>query len=151
FLQLGELGAEDQVLDLHLAARLLVAALDDDAGRVALVGIFHLWTELAGAKIELGADPGAAQARHHALVVGEAILVEDGDDHRAARGLGVELADQRKRSLQARYANGEARRRHRLAAETRHEPVVAPTATHRAEAHRASFFVFRLEQELNLE
>jgi hypothetical protein len=39
--------AEDQVLDLHLAFGLLVAALDDGAGRAALVGIFHLRAELA--------------------------------------------------------------------------------------------------------
>ena len=58
---LGELGAEDQVLDLHLAFGLLVAALDDDAGRVALVGVFHLRAELPTAEIELGADAGVAQ------------------------------------------------------------------------------------------
>src|SRR3990170_6961580 len=38
----GERGAKDQVLDLHLAVGLLVAALDDDARAAALVGIFHL-------------------------------------------------------------------------------------------------------------
>ena len=55
--------AEDQVLDLHLALRLLVAALDDGAGRAALVGVFHLLadTVLRIAEIELGADAGVAQ------------------------------------------------------------------------------------------
>ena len=51
-------GAQDQVLDLHFAFRLLVAALDDDAGAVALVGIFHLLADivLRIAEIQLGAD-----------------------------------------------------------------------------------------------
>src|SRR5437763_4606320 len=49
-------GAEDQVLDLHFAFGLLVAALDDGAGRATPVGIFHLRAELAGAEIEFGAD-----------------------------------------------------------------------------------------------
>src|SRR5262245_19346233 len=57
-------GALDQVLDLHLAARLLVAALDDDAGGTALVGIFELRPHAARAEIELGADAGGAQGAH---------------------------------------------------------------------------------------
>ena len=40
-------GAEDQVLDLHLALGLLVAALDHRARAAALVGVFHLRAELA--------------------------------------------------------------------------------------------------------
>ena len=40
-------------------------------------------------------------------------------------------------------------RRHRLAAEARDEPVVAPAAADRAEAHRAAFLVFGVEQEFN--
>src|SRR5689334_18401128 len=59
-LELGELGAEKEILDLHLAPLLLVRALDDDARGVALVGIFHLRAELARAEIELCADAGAA-------------------------------------------------------------------------------------------
>src|SRR4051812_47037482 len=56
------LGAFDQILDLHLAARLLVRALDDDAGRVAAVGILELVTHvLRVAEIELGADAVVAQ------------------------------------------------------------------------------------------
>ena len=61
--------------------------------------------------------PAPRSADDHALVVGDAIAVEHGDDHRAAAGLGVELADERERRLQARDADGESRRRHRLAAE----------------------------------
>src|SRR3954451_14936350 len=62
-------GAEDQVLDLHLALGLLVAALDHGARRAALIGIFHLRAEFAGAEIKLGANTGAAQRRDHFLVV----------------------------------------------------------------------------------
>ena len=139
--QARDLGAEDQVLDLHLALGLLVAALDDDAGRAALVGIFQLLAEIFRiAEIELGADAGVAQRRDHALVVGDAVAVEHRDHDRTGRGLGVELADQRERRLQARDADGEAGRRHRLAAEARHEAVVAPAAADRAEAHRAGLF-----------
>ena len=39
------------------------------------------------AEIELGADAGVAQPLHHALIVGDAVLVEHGDDHRAGLGL----------------------------------------------------------------
>ena len=46
FFQLGQLGADDQVLDRDLALGLFVGALDDDAGRVALVGVFDLRAEL---------------------------------------------------------------------------------------------------------
>src|SRR5262245_28434228 len=77
----GRPGAFDQVLDLHFAPRLLVAALDDDAGALALVGIFELRTHLAAAEIELGADAGRAQALHHALVIGDAVAVEHSHDH----------------------------------------------------------------------
>src|SRR5262245_3119825 len=57
----GGLGALDQILDLHLAPRLLVAALDDHAGTAAPIGIFHLRTHFSAAEIELGADAGFAQ------------------------------------------------------------------------------------------
>src|SRR5580704_3145378 len=60
FFQLGELGADDQVLDGDLALGLLVGALDDDARRVAPVGLFHLRAEFAGAEIKLGANAGVA-------------------------------------------------------------------------------------------
>jgi hypothetical protein len=57
----GELGADDQVLDLHLALLFLVAALDDDARAAAAVGVFHLRAELARAEKALGPDAGGAQ------------------------------------------------------------------------------------------
>src|SRR5216683_7178965 len=40
--------AFDQILDLDLAPRVLVGALDDDARRAALIGIFELRSHLAG-------------------------------------------------------------------------------------------------------
>ena len=57
-------GAEDQVLDLDLAARFLVAALNDGARRAALVGIFELRADivLRIAEIKLGADVRARAA-----------------------------------------------------------------------------------------
>src|SRR5580658_2888540 len=58
--QSGDLGTEHEVLDLHLALGLLVRTLDDDARRVALVGVFHLRPELALAEIELSADASSA-------------------------------------------------------------------------------------------
>ena len=54
--QPGDLGAENEILDLDLALLFLIAALDHDAGRTALVGVFHLRTKLAGAEIKLGAN-----------------------------------------------------------------------------------------------
>src|SRR5438132_10090784 len=52
-------GALDQILDLHLAARLFVRTLDDDAGRVAAVGIFQLVAHVLWiAEVKLGADVG---------------------------------------------------------------------------------------------
>ena len=103
------------------------------------------------AEIKLGADAGVAQRRDHLLVVGDAVAIEHGDDHRAGCGLcrracraGVQ------RRLQARHADGEAGRRHRLAAEARHQSVVAPAAADRAEAHRAAFLVLGFEQAVQL-
>ncbi len=84
------------------------------------------------------------------LIVGDAVAVEHRDQHRAGRRLVIELADQGQRGLQPRHADGEAGRRHRLAAEARHEAVVAPAAADRAEAHRAAFLVLGFEQQFNL-
>src|SRR4051794_27193762 len=54
----GRLGAFDQILDLHLAARFFIRALDDDARRVAPVGIFQLVAHVFGiAEIKLRAEP----------------------------------------------------------------------------------------------
>src|SRR4051794_23916632 len=54
--QPGDLGAEDEILDLDLALLFLIAALDHDTGGAALVGVFHLRAKLAGAEIKLGTD-----------------------------------------------------------------------------------------------
>ena len=43
-----------------------------------------------------------------------------------------------------------SRRRHRLAAKARDQPVITATATDRAEAHRAAFFVLGFEGEFYL-
>ena len=112
----------------------LVGALDDDAGRVAPIGIFHLRAEFAGAEIKLGADAGVTQRRDHLLVVGDAVLVEHGDDHRAGFGLGLDLAEMLQRGQQARHADGKSRRRHRLAAKARHKTIITPAAADRTEA-----------------
>src|SRR5580704_1367013 len=75
FFELGELGADDEVFDYDLWASgivLFVGALDDDARRVAAVGVFHLWAEFARTEIKLGADAGIAQRRNHLLIIGDA-------------------------------------------------------------------------------
>src|ERR1700747_3892516 len=72
------LGALDQVLDLHLAARLLVRALDDDAGRIAAVGIFELVAHILWiAEIKFRADTRVAQLRDELLIIGDAVAVEN--------------------------------------------------------------------------
>src|ERR1700738_5580163 len=51
----GGLGAVDQILDLHLAARLLVRTLNDHTRRIALVGLFELVAHvLRVAEIQFG-------------------------------------------------------------------------------------------------
>src|SRR3984885_915250 len=150
FFEFRQFGADDQVLDRDFAFGLLVGALNDDARRIAAVGIFYLRGEFAGAEIKLGANARAAQRRHHALIVGDAILVEDSDDDRAALGLGFNLANLFQRRGQARHADGKSRRRHRLAAKARDEAVVTSTAADRAEARRAVFAVGR-ECQFNFE
>src|SRR5215471_5828118 len=146
------LGALDQVLDLHLAARLLVAALDDHARRVAPVGIFQLVAHVLGvAEIELGADVCIAQAYNHLLIVRDAVAIEHGDDHGAEFGPRIELAEQRQRRLQPRYADREAGCRHDLAAETRDKTVIAPAAADGAEHDRLPLLVRYLREKLRLE
>ena len=134
FFQLRQLGADDQVLDRDLAFGFLVGALDDDAGRVALVGIFHLRAEFSGAEIKLGPDVRGTQFRDHVLVIGKALLVEHGDDDRAGLGFVVKLAEVLERRGEPRYADGKSGGRHRLAAKARHEAIVASAAADRAEA-----------------
>src|SRR5690606_13642946 len=77
----GEPRALHEVLDLHLAAGALVAALDDDAGAVAPVGILHLRLHAGAAEIHLGPDAGSAQRRHHPLVAAERLGVPVHDQH----------------------------------------------------------------------
>src|SRR5690606_17630034 len=96
----GRLRAFDQILDLHFAARLLVAALDDDARAVAPVRVFELVSKVAGiAEIKLGTDAGVTQALHHALIVADPLAVEHGNDDRSAQRLRIELAERGERGL----------------------------------------------------
>src|SRR5580704_607203 len=101
----------------HFAHRLLVGALDDDAGAAAAVGVFHLRAEFSGAEIKLGADAGLAQGRRHALIVGDAVLVEHGDDDGPGLRSGLDLAEMSEGSLEPGYADGEAGCGYRLSAE----------------------------------
>src|SRR3954463_4084594 len=145
------LRALDQILDLHLATRFFIRALDDDAGRIAAIGIFELVAHVLGiAEIELGADAGGSQRCDHLLIVGDAVAVEHGDDDGAEPGLRVELAEQRQRGLKPRHADRETGRRHGLAAEARDQAIVASAAADRAEAHRSALVVPGLEQQFDL-
>src|SRR5262245_58222832 len=67
----GQCCSQDQVLDLDFAARFLVAALNDGARRVPLVGVFELRPDIVFriAEIELGTDVRRAQGGHHALII----------------------------------------------------------------------------------
>src|SRR5882757_8787647 len=79
----GGLRALDQILDLDFTARLFVRALDDDAGRVAAVGVFELVAHVLGvAEIELGADFFAAQLRDHPLIISNTVTIEHGHHDR---------------------------------------------------------------------
>ena len=92
-----------------------------------------------------------AQRRDHLLVVGDAVAVEHGDDHGAELRPGVELAEHGQRGLQPRHADRETRSPAPVRPKPRHQPIITPAAADRAEAHRAAFFVFRLEQQFDLE
>src|SRR5258705_6381799 len=69
-LDVGQASAEDQILDLDFPVGLLVAALNDRAGRIAPVGVFHLLAEavLGISKIKLGANARAAEFCNHLLI-----------------------------------------------------------------------------------
>src|SRR5689334_14479310 len=64
-LDLAERGTESQILDLNLAARLLITALNDRAGRAAPVSIFELCPDIVFrvAQVKLGANVGRTQCR----------------------------------------------------------------------------------------
>src|SRR5690554_6477749 len=81
---LGKAHAFNEVLDLHFAIGALVAALDDNAGAAATVGIFHLRLHAGAAKIEFGTYACLAQVRYHLLVATETfdILVHDQHHYR---------------------------------------------------------------------
>src|SRR5262249_21682935 len=64
--------------------------------------------------------------------------------------LGRDLAEMLQRRHQPRHADGEAGRRHRLAAKTRDQSVVASTAADRAEANRFAVLTRDGERQLNL-
>ena len=126
-------GAEDQILDLHLALGLLVAALDDGARAAALVGIFHLRLHARGAEIKLGADVRGAKLLRHSLVVGHAVLVEDEHDDRALHGVALVLAEKLKAEEETRHADRDAGGRHLLAGEALDKAVIAAAAHHGAQ------------------
>ena len=148
-LQLGQFGSRDQIPDQHLALGLLVGTLNHRTRAAAAVGVAKLLTEVVvgTAKIKLGADAGVPQRRDQLLIVRRLAVAEHRDQHRPGRRLGVELADHCQRGLQPRHADGEAGRRNGLAAEARHQTVVAPAAADRAEANGAAFLVFGFEQK----
>src|SRR3984957_19981516 len=155
FLAIADVGqacAEDQILDLDFTLSPLVRPLDDGAGRIAPVGIFHLLAQamLGISQIKLGANAGAAQRRDHFLVTRD-LAAEHGDDDGAEFGFGVELAQHRECGLEPRNADGKSSRRYGLAAEARDETIIAPPATDRAETHGATFFVFGFERQFNFE
>src|SRR5262249_18680063 len=141
--QIGELGPDHEGLDLDLAFLLFVAALDDHARAPAPVGIFWLRPPSARPRIELRPQPCLPPEPHHPLVIVHAITVEDGHHHGTGLWPRLDLAEMRKRGGEARYPDGKAGRRHRLAAEAGHEPIVASAAADRAETHRPAVVILR--------
>src|SRR5215218_5480165 len=145
----GSPGAVDQVLDLDFAARLLVRSLNDHARGISPVRIFELVAHVLWiAEIQLRANVRVAQRCDHLLIIGNAIAIEHGHDNGPELRPGVELAQHRKRGLQPRHADGKARGRHRLAAKTRYQSIIASAATDRPEAHRTPLFVLGFERQL---
>ena len=92
-----------------------------------------------------------AQRRDHALIVGDALAVEDRDDDRAGLRSAVELAEMHQRGRKPRHADGESGRGHRLAAKARHETVISPAAADRAEAYWLAVVVRDRESQFDLE
>ena len=147
----GERGAEDQILDLHLAFRLLVAALDDDARRAAPIGIFHLRLHAGLAEIKLGADVRCAKRLRHLLIVGDAVAIEHEHDDGALRGARLEFAEALEAEQEPRHADGDAGGRNLLAGEALDQPVIAPAADDRAEPDGLTLLVLDRSGQLGLE
>ena len=143
----------DQVLDLHDAARLLVAALDDGERRVAAVGIFHLRLHAGIAEIELGRECRRCAARlDHRLVVADAVAVHDQHDHRPVGLAGsvslpsaASAACSRDTPMEKPVAGTSSLH------EAADQPVIAPAAADRAEHDRLALLVRDLERQLGLE
>src|SRR5262249_723998 len=140
----------DQVLDLHLAFRLLVAALDHHAGRAAPVGVFELRPHLARTEIKLGADAAIAQGRDHFLVIGDAFAVEHRDDDGAGLGLGLDLAEMLQRRHQSRHADRKSRPPPPLAPKPRHHSILTAVA-YRAQTNWSARVVLSLESQIHFE
>ena len=121
-------------------------------GAAALVGIFHLRLHAGAAEIDLGADARAARSWRPSP--GSAAIwslsITSTTTGPGARPDALDLAEHLQRREQARDADGEAGRRHRLAAEARDQTVIAPAAADRAEAHGAAVLVLHLEGQLGL-
>src|SRR3989337_2944531 len=103
----SERGAKDQVLDLHLAADLLVAALDDDARAAALVGIFHLRLHAVIAEIKLGTDIRLAKPLGHYLIVGQSVAVEHEHHDRPLDYACLIFAEALEAEQEPRHADGD--------------------------------------------
>src|SRR5215469_5303094 len=81
--------------------------------------------------------------------MGDGNVGKDGDDDRAGLRLGLDLAETLQSRHQPRYADGESRCRHRLAAKARNQPVVTAPTADGAEANRFAIFAFNGERQLN--
>src|SRR5262249_7097622 len=152
-----DLGAEDEIFDLNFTFCSFVTALNHHAWTAAPVGIFHLRSEFAVTQIELGTNLlsrrvlSVAQLHHQALIVGNGNVGKYRHHDRPRLGLALDLAEMLQRRHQPRHADGETRRRHRLAAKARDQSVVAPTGSNGAETHRSAGLVFDLERQIHFE
>ncbi len=147
----GKARAFDQILDGHLALRALVLALDDDTGRAALVGIFHLRTHAGFAEIHFGANTRSTQIACHFLIGRQLLAVHDEHNHGTQSVLSASLTQRNQRRMQPRDTDRIAGCRNADALEALDEPVIAATAADRAEARLTAIFAGGLEGELGLE
>src|SRR5262245_2181859 len=145
----GRLGAFDQILDLHLAFGAFIAPLDDDAGRIPAIGVFHLRLHAGRAEIDLGADVLSAQPARQHLIFADALAVAHEHDNRPDIRLCITLFDVRECGREPRHADRESGGGYALAAEARDQAVVAPAAADRAEPHRPALVVLDLEGEVH--